>query len=86
MRSAYLLSAGVSCQSSVAVHHHFVPCVDIVANGLTCRMSEDETWASHEERHTLPWFWAILDVFKSVPAAANMVVSRPKDENQRYSD
>lgn len=35
-----------------------------------------------EERRTLPWLWALLDVFKSVPAAANMEVSRPAEENE----
>jgi hypothetical protein len=26
---------------------------------------------------TFPWFWARLDTFKSVPAAANMTVTPP---------
>ena len=28
---------------------------------------------------TFPWFWAILEVFSRVPAAANMDVSRPEE-------
>jgi hypothetical protein len=35
-----------------------------------------------KERRTFPWLWALLDVFRRVPAVANMEVSRPVDENQ----
>ena len=76
----HLLPADMSSQPFVALHHHLVPCVNVVSNGLVvingqCRVCSRID--NCEKIRTLPWFWAILEVFRRVPAAANIEVSRP---------
>jgi hypothetical protein len=46
---------------------------------LSRRLNEYDT--SEDFQHTLPWFWARAEMFVSVPAAPNITVSRPDQEN-----
>jgi hypothetical protein len=71
------LPAFMACKPFIPSHHHIVPVVNVVPGGLI--VTHYFTWLQKKLcMHTLPWFCPLVDAFKSVPAAPNMTVRRPR--------